>query len=178
MNTSTKNLVKAALFLACAVLLPTVFHTFRLGGQIFLPMHIPILIAAFMIPWEYAAITGFLAPLLSFLITGMPPMPSGIVMMLELTVYGAAASLLFNKYKSNLYIALILSMLSGRLVSITGNWILTALVMGKAFNFIAFMNSLFIVALPGIIIQLILVPIIVKLVKKSEKAPHNVKEAV
>lgn len=167
MNVKTKDSVKAALLLACAVLIPTAFHYLRLAGQIFLPMHIPVLIAGFMVPWKYAALCGFLAPALSFLITSMPPMPSGIVMMFELGVYGALASILYRKFRINIYLSLVITMLAGRFVSILGNFILANLFLGTAFELMKFINTLFVIALPGIIIQLIIVPVIVKLTCRS-----------
>lgn len=168
MTKRTRDLVKAALLLAFAVLLPTVFHLFKLGGPVFLPMHIPVLKAGFMVSWKYASIVGFAAPFISFLITAMPPMPGGIVMMFELAVYGGLSSILYRKFKLNGYLSLIVSMLAGRLISIAGNWLLAAVFMGKAFNFAKFTSGLFIVALPGIIIQLVFVPVIVKLIEKSQ----------
>lgn len=167
MNVSTNNLVKGALLLSCAVLLPVVFHYFNLGGQIFLPMHVPILVAGFVLPWKYGALTGFLAPVLSFLITSMPQMPGGVIMMCELATYGMTASILYRKLNVNIYISLIVSMVSGRLVSIIGNWVLATLFLGRTFNLLMFSNALFIIALPGIIIQLIFVPVIVRLVDRG-----------
>ena len=62
-----------ALYLALAILLPIGFHAFGFAGRIFLPMHIPVLLAGFLVGPMAGIIVGILAPPLSHLMTSMPP---------------------------------------------------------------------------------------------------------
>lgn len=166
LNSRTRDLTTAGLLLALAVLLPLAFHAFDLG-QAFLPMHIPALLGGFLLPWTYAGIVGLLAPLLSSLLTGMPPMPYGVAMVFELAAYGAVASLLYRGLKWGQYPTLLGAMVIGRVVSGLANWTLAVLVTGKVFSLTVFMSSVTIAAMPGIVTQLILIPLVIALVRRS-----------
>jgi thiamine transporter ThiT len=84
MNIKTKDLVKAALFLALGIILPYIFHMEGgMGGQMFLPMHIPVLLCGFILGERYGLLVGILTPVLNSVITGMPPIyPVALAMML------------------------------------------------------------------------------------------------
>jgi len=83
MNPKVKFLTLTALLIAVGVLLPMVFHILSFGGPMFLPMHIPVLVAGFLLPWQFAALVGITTPLLSFFLTGMPPVPTVFTMTLN-----------------------------------------------------------------------------------------------
>jgi niacin transporter len=176
MSSKNRYLTISGLLVAIGILLPIAFHSFKLGGQIFLPMHLPVLMGGFMLPWQFAGAVGLITPFLSFLFTSMPPVPGVFGMMAELFTYGLVTSVAYNKLRLGIYPSLITSMLAGRFVSIVSNWIIAAIIMGKTFNFVKFTYGLFVVALPGIAIQLILLPILVKLIvtgsRKNE--PHKI----
>lgn len=131
-------------------------------------MHIPILIAGFILSPYFALAVGALTPLLSHLFTGMPPFPFVYVMVVELLTYGVVISILYNKKKMGIYPSLIIGMLSGRLANILCNYLVLHLIMAKPFKFPAVLAGLFVKGLPGIIIQLILIPILVKSLGKVE----------
>lgn len=169
MSSKNYNLTISGLLVASGILLPIAFHSFKLGGQIFLPMHLPAFLGGFILPWQFAGAVGLITPFLSFLFTSMPPMPGVFSMMAELFTYGFVTSLAYNKLRLGVYPSLIISMLAGRLVSIVGNWIIAAIIMGKTFNFVNFTYGLFVVALPGIAIQLILLPVLVRLILRDKK---------
>lgn len=169
MESKSYNIVLSALLLSIGVLLPIAFHMFNLGGNIFLPMHIPVLIAGFLLPWQYAGAVGAITPLLSFLLTSMPPIPSVFAMVFELFTYAVIISLTFRRFKWTIYPSLLISMVLGRIVSILGNWIIAILITHKVFNLVKFTSSLFVLALPGIIIQLIFIPIIVRIVISNKE---------
>lgn len=69
---------------------------------------------------------------------------------------------LYRKKRWGVFPSLFASLLGGRLISILGNWILIALVLGKKFSFLPVLNTLFVISLPGVAIQMVLVPLIVK----------------
>lgn len=92
MRTDAKEVVIGGLFCAIGVLLPMLFHAVGLG-RAFLPMHLPILVLGLLTSPTVAACGGFITPLASSFLTGMPPMPTALLMALELPVLGASASL-------------------------------------------------------------------------------------
>ncbi len=163
---ATLKLVLASLFTALGLLLPSVFHMFSLGGTIFLPMHIPVLLCGLVCGWQYGALVGFIVPLLSSAFTGMPPMfPVAIAMAAELAAYGAVSG--FLSKKNNVVISLVGAMLAGRAVSGIANAVLMG-VAGKPFMLSGFLTGAFVTALPGIIIQLIAIPLVMIALTKSK----------
>ena len=170
MNSKTRKLVLTALFIAIGVVLPQAFHAIPNAGSIFLPMHIPVLIAGFAVGPLFGAICGILTPILSHLIFGMPPAMMLAQMICELAVYGFMTGLLNSliKIKNPVvknYAVLILSMLSGRLAY----GILNALIFkAGSYSLQAWLSAAFITALPGIAIQLILIPILVARLRKAD----------
>lgn len=163
---STQKLVFTALCLALGLLLPTVFHMFGSGTQ-FLPMHLPVLLCGFLCGWPWGAVCGFITPLLSSLLTQMPPLfPTVPAMMLELCTYGALTGLFYRKLQLNVYISLLLSMLGGRLVSGLANAVFMG-VSGIPYGVETFVTASFVTAIPGIIIQIILIPILVMVLEKA-----------
>ena len=105
--------------------------------------------------------------LLSSLFTGMPPIfPTAPAMMLELCAYGLLTGLFYRRVKWNIYFSLISAMLAGRIVSGIANAAFMGIA-GKAYGFSAFLTASFVTAVPGIIIQLVAVPLIVICLEKA-----------
>lgn len=163
---NVQRMVEAALCVAIGVALPQAFHGIAEAGVIFLPMHIPVLLCGLLCGWSWGLACGVMTPVLSSLIFGMPPVAYLPGMVLELAVYGLMAGLLYRKLKLNLYVSLILSMLLGRVVSGLMNSIIF-LTGGNEYSFAIFFNTLFVKGLPGIIIQIILIPILVMALQKA-----------
>ena len=166
-----RKMVLAAMFLALALVLPLLTGQLKQLGNALCPMHIPVLLCGFFCGPMYGLAIGFVAPLLRFLIFSMPPlMPTGLAMAFELAVYGFMAGLMFKvlpKKKPFVYVALAVAMLSGRIVWGIAMSILAGL--GKTtFGPAAFAAGAFVNAVPGIAIQIVLVPVIVMLLKKYE----------
>lgn len=168
----------AAMFLAIALVLPFLTGQLPQIGNALCPIHFPILLCGFFCgPW-YALAIGFIAPLLRFILFSMPPiMPTGIAMCFELATYGLLAGLLYKmlpKKPVYIYISLICSMLAGRIVWGVARVILYGL--GKSeFGWAAFMSGAFINAIPGIIVQIVLIPILIMAIKKQSN--HSSSEA-
>lgn len=165
-KSKTRNLILAALCLALGLVLPSAFH-FIGAGPVFLPMHIPVILCGMLCGWQYGAACGFITPLLSSILTGMPPIfPTAPAMMLELCAYGCLSGLLYRRVKLNIYAALPLAMLGGRVVSGLAN----ALFMGvanKPYGLSAFLSGAFVTAVPGILLQLIIIPLLVVSVQRA-----------
>lgn len=166
---STKRLILAALCVALGVVLPVVFHSIANAGSIFLPMHIPVLLCGLICGWPFGLACGIATPLLSSLITGMPPVAFLPSMLCELAVYGLVSGLLMRWIKTrrlvlDLYLSLIGAMLAGRLAF----GLLNALVFrAGAYSLPVWTAAAFVTALPGIVIQLAVVPMLVLALKKA-----------
>lgn len=170
MENTTRKLVLAGLFIAIGLVLPFITGQIPEIGKQLLPMHIPVLIAGFVIGWKYGLAVGFILPILRSLLFSMPPMfPTAIAMSFELATYGCLTGLLYDRLPKKtpyIYITLILSMLGGRVV-----WGIVSLILygisGTGFGWEAFMAGAFMNALPGIIIQIIIIPIIIIALERS-----------
>ena len=164
----TRKLVLTALFLALGVVLPLALHAIPNAGSIFLPMHLPVLLCGLICGWPFGLACGVLTPLLSSLLTGMPPAAYLPSMVFELAAYGLVAGLLlrFVRTKSaaaDLYIALVGAMLAGRVVY----GALNALIFRAGdYSMALWLTASFVTALPGIVIQLVLIPILVAALQK------------
>lgn len=160
-----RQLVTAALCVAMGLLLPSVFHLFGGAGPAFLPMHIPVLLCGLLCGWQYGALCGLVVPLLSSAMTGMPVLyPTGAAMCFELACYGCVSGVLYRKW--HIYPSLVCAMLAGRAVSGCANAVFLGLG-GKAYALSAFLSTAFVVAIPGIAIQLLCLPAIVKLLESA-----------
>ena len=177
MSSKKNNLIKlvlAAFFLALALVLPFLTGQIQQIGNMLCPMHIPVLLCGFFCgPW-YALAVGLISPILRFFLFGMPPiMPIGIAMAFELAAYGVLAGVfykIFPKKIGYIYLSLVLAMIGGRIV-----WgILEVILSGLGqveFSFDIFIAGAFLRAIPGMILQLILIPILVQRLNRlgSEK---------
>ncbi len=172
---SVLKLVLGALFLALALVLPFLTGQIPEIGSMLCPMHLPVLLAGFVCGGPLAAVIGFAAPLLRFLMFGMPPIyPVGLSMAFELLTYGLVSGVLYNRVfkKKNavsVYASLLIAMAAGRVV-----WGIVRLILAGigseagSFTFAAFISGAITTAIPGILVQIILIPIIVLALKKAK----------
>ncbi|NLO49127.1 MAG: ECF transporter S component [Clostridiales bacterium] len=173
--TKTKRITITALFAAICIVLPMAFHSIPNAGSIFLPMHIPVLMCGLICGWPYGLVCGVLGPLLSSLMTGMPPMAILPGMLCELAVYGLVTGLLVNKVRTgkkilDLYIPLIIAMLFGRVFYGLMNAIIFK---AGSYSMAIWLASAFVTSLPGIVIQLVLIPLLVYSLHMSGLAGGN-----
>ena len=158
-----QTMVLAAMFLALAQVLPFLTGQIPQIGSMLCPLHIPVLLCGFFCGWPWGLTVGFVAPLLRHLVFYMPPMPGAAFMAFELATYGAVSGWLYARLprkKSSIYVSLITAMILGRVV-----WGLVQFVfMGldpTRFGFAAFWAGAVTTAIPGIIVQLVLIPVLV-----------------
>lgn len=171
-KTMTVNLTGTALCIALGLVLPMLFHMFG-AGPIFLPMHIPVLLCGLIFGWQYGAVCGLTVPLISSVITAMPPIfPTATAMMFELCAYGALAGFFYLKLRWNVYPALICAMLGGRVVSGIANVVFMNMA-SKPYGFAAFISASFVQAVPGIIIQILLIPVLILALQKAKIIVHQ-----
>lgn len=172
---TAKNIVLGALFLAIALVLPFLTGQIPEIGGMLCPMHLPVLLAGYVCGGPIAAVIGFAAPLLRFLLFSMPPIyPTGLSMAFELLTYGLVSGVLYGhvfkkKNVASIYASLLIAMAAGRVV-----WGIVRLVLAGiggdagSFTFAAFLSGAITTAIPGILVQLILVPAVVLALRKAK----------
>jgi uncharacterized membrane protein len=169
LSPKTRFVTHTALYLALAVLLPVGFHAFGVGGRVLLPMHIPVLLAGFLVGPYCGVLVGLLAPGLSHLLTAMPPPYAVPLMSLELPMYGLVAGVAYYRLRLNIYIALVLAMILGRVMFGLGLLVL-GLFINLPYTAAAFFSTggALVAGLPGIAIQIAIIPIIVAAVRRGQ----------
>ncbi|MBQ8612074.1 MAG: ECF transporter S component [Oscillospiraceae bacterium] len=166
---NTRALVFAGVCVALGVVLPVAFHSLPDGGRVFLPMHIPVLLCGLLCgPW-YGLGCGVLAPALSHLITGMPMAAALPGMLCELAVYGLVSGLVSHALRRKgrglrVYTALVCAQLAGRIVAGLVNGFIF---MAGSYSLQMWLTASFVTALPGIIAQLLLLPVLVLALEKA-----------
>lgn len=170
-NKKIINLVLSAMFLCLALLLPFLTGQIPQVGKMLLPMHIPVILCGFICGWRYGVCVGFIAPILRGVMFSNPVFfPTGFIMAFELAAYGLFAGLVYYCFKNQnivkVYLALFASMLAGRIVKC----IVQFFVLGftdEGFVFKAFIVGAFTNAIPGIILQVLLIPLIMLTLHKT-----------
>lgn len=168
-KTNVKTLVLAALFLALALVLPFLTGQIPEIGSMLCPMHIPALLCGYFCGWPWGLTVGLIAPVLRSLLFGMPPMfPVAICMAFELATYGAVSGLLYSKLpriKASIFVSLLVAMVAGRLVWGAARFLCAGLDI-SVFGLSAFWAGAITTAIPGIIVQLVLIPVLVMALEK------------
>jgi niacin transporter len=187
----TVTITGTALLLALGVVLPIVFHAIPLGGRIFLPMHLPTFVAGLILGPLAGLVVGAGSPVLSALLTGRPTVFYMIPMVLELATYGLVAGILRRKFDAvrkgtgaaaaaeqageertgraapwtSVTLALVFAMVAGRIVwTATVVWL--APVIGLKARTIAMALGAMGAGWVGMIIQLALIPPIVRAIER------------
>lgn len=169
---TVKNLVLAAMFLAIGLILPFFTGQIKEVGDSLLPMHLPVLMCGLICGWKYGAVAGFILPLLRSVSFGMPPLyPSAVSMAFELATYGLIIGIIYSRFrKKNLwavYGSLLVAMIAGRLVRGLVQTVLFGIA-GEKYTFTAFWVGGFVDALPGILLQLILIPVLMTVINTAQ----------
>ena len=170
-NKNIHNVVISALFLAIGIVLPFLTGQIPQIGSMLLPLHIPVMLCGLVCGWRYGLAIGGTLPILRSLMFGMPPLyPSALAMAFECAAYGATVGFLFEKAKwkclRSLYRSLIVAMILGRVVWGSVTFALVG-IGGEMFTFSAFIAGAFLNAIPGIVLQFILIPSIMLLLHKT-----------
>lgn len=165
---SVKSLVIAALCMALGVVLPVFLHGVPNAGSVLLPMHFPVLMCGLMCGPVYGFLCGAGTPLLSALLTGMPGAAYLPSMLCELSVYGLLCGcfsrLIHTRNRIlNDVLALLCAMLGGRVVY----GLVNALIFRAGeYSLALWWSASFVTALPGILLQLVILPPLAASLKK------------
>lgn len=157
------------MFLALALVLPFLTGQIPEVGAMLCPMHLPVLLCGFVCGWPWGLAVGFAAPLLRFAIFGMPPMPGAIAMAFELAVYGAVSGLMYRILpgkKWSIYVSLLTAMVLGRFAW-GGVQFLIAGLQHTSFTPALFLAGAVTGSVPGIILQLVLIPLLIMALEKA-----------
>ena len=166
MSKNVKQMTLAALFLALGLVLPFFTGQIPQIGSMLLPMHIPVFLCGLICGWQYGAAVGFLVPLMRSFLFGMPPLfPTAISMAFELLTYGLTVGLLYSRSRWQciraLYRCLLAAMVTGRAV-----WGVVQAVQ-------IFLAGALLNAIPGIILQLILIPVVMLALNRTGLVPFK-----
>ena len=157
-----QTLAMAAMLMAVGFILPFFTGQIPQIGGMLCPLHLPVLLCGLLCGWKYGLAVGFVLPLLRSATLGMPPMfPTGIAMAFELAAYGFLAGFLYARSRwqcvISLYRSMIAAMVSGRMVWAAVQIVLLGLG-DSGFTWQMFLAGAFLNAIPGIVLQLILIP--------------------
>lgn len=172
MSSVKKSIITAACIALCIVL-PMAFHAIPNAANIYCPMHVPALLCGLICGWPLGLLCGIAGPVLSSIFTGMPPMAYLPSMIVELAAYGFFSGLVMTflhtgRLYADLYISLVSALLAGRILA----GIAKALIFSAGkYSLAAWTASYFITSLPGLIIQLALIPSIVFALQKAALIP-------
>lgn len=168
---SLLKMTLAAFFLALAYVLPLLTGQIQEIGNMLCPLHIPVLLCGFICGWPWGLMVGFVAPLSRSLILGMPALfPTAVCMAFELAAYGAISGVMYKvlpRKKPYIYVSLLTAMLIGRIVWGAAMFVCMG-IQGGSFTFAAFLAGAFFNAIPGIVVQLVLIPILVMMLDNSK----------
>ena len=169
-----KKLILTAVCVALCIVVPMAFHSIPNGGQMFLPMHLPVLLCGMICGWPFGLVCGLLGPLLSNLTFGMPPAAMLPSMMVECAVYGATTGAMMRLVRTgrpvaDLYISMVTAMVAGRVVA----GFAKALIFTPGTAPFAWVTTSLVTGLPGIIIQLVLMPILVFALTRARLVPQR-----
>lgn len=172
--TNITKLCLASMFVALGWLMPFLSGQNTQMGNMLCLMHIPILVGGFLLGAKYGFVIGAVTPLTRFLLFGRPAIyPTALCMAFELAAYGMISGLLFGVLKKQqrihevaaIYISLIAAMLGGRVI-----WGVSRAVCGvisqSAFTWKMFLTAGFVTAVPGMLIQLLLIPAMILTINK------------
>ncbi len=177
MKNNLKNTVLAAMFLGIGLVLPFLTGQIQQIGNMLLPMHIPVLLCGLICGWQYGLAVGFITPLLRSAIFHMPVMfPNAVAMAFELCTYGLVVGYLYSHAKwqctKSLFRSMIAAMIAGRVV-----WgIVEVILLGvgaNGFTFTMFISGALLNAIPGIILQLVLIPLIMVALGRAKLVPFG-----
>lgn len=171
----TKKAVLTSACIALCIILPMIFHAIPNAGNVWLPMHIPVLLCGLVCGWKFGLLCGILGPFVSSILTQMPPAVSLPAMVCELSVYGIITGITSElirtgKTITDSVISLLISMICGRIVYGIVN---SLLFRAGNYSIQTWLTASFVTALPGIILQLVLIPAIINSLEKSGLIPQR-----
>ena len=168
------KLIFSSIFLTLAFVLPFLTGQIPKIGSMLCPMHIPVMLCGFICGWPWGMTIGLISPILRSAVLGVPILfPNALYMAFELCTYGLVCGLMYKyspQKRRYIYLSLVIAIIVGRIVLSVAK----ALLLGAGFvGFFTFLVKAFTTAIPGILIQIILVPFVVMLSEKLKIIRKN-----
>ena len=167
-----RKITYTSLFIALGLILPFLTGQVPQIGNMLCPMHIPVLLCGFLCGWPWGLLAGLIVPVLRSFLFIMPALfPAAVCMAFELGTYGMVAGLLHKKLPQkpwNVYVSLFSAMITGRIVWGVAMSICMGFT-GQAFGMAAFLAGAVTNAVPGILVQIVLIPVIVSTLEKEKR---------
>lgn len=155
-----RDILLGGFFMALALVIPILFHATGLGSAFF-PMFYPVITAGFLLPFRVSVAVGLIAPLVSALLTGMPPLfpPIAFIMAVEGLILTGLPALLFRRLKWPVVLTTVVTMAADRLLALGLVWIVSSWLdlPGKVIGLADLAKGL-----PGVALILVIVPFLVK----------------
>ena len=170
-------LTVSAMFLSLGLVLPFLTGQIPQIGRMLLPMHLTVLLCGMVCGWQYGLVVGAITPILRSVLFGMPQLyPDAVVMFFELATYGFVIGIVYHGLKKQniftAYLSLIIAMISGRAVyGVVKYLLLTAKASGYAWSL--FVADAFLNSIPGIVIQLVLIPALMLVLDRTGLLPYR-----
>ncbi len=170
-----KQIPLTAFFAALAIALPQFFHLLGLGA-VFLPMFLPVAAGAMLLSWKFALTLALIVPITSWLITGMPPLVPPIlpVIVAELAIIALSASYLRYHRGMNVWIALFTAILLDRIFLFI---LVSFLAPLFGWNHPLFSVGIVASGLPGIALQIIVIPLVMRFIKEKYPQYYNLNKS-
>ena len=164
-TSSTRHLTASALFIALGILFPILFHGTGLGS-ILLPMFWPVALSAFFLPLTFSLMVGVLTPVISFLVTGMPPISPPIlyVVIFELMALVVCEYFLFYKSHLRIFFVVLVSLFASRVVLFIFSGLIAPMLglPPKVFSLLSVIKGM-----PGVFVMIIIIPLILRKIKQE-----------
>ena len=152
-----KTYMWTAVFVACNLVLPQLFHLIPQGGVIFSPLSLVILAGAYKFGWKTGLMAALLSPLVNHSLTGMPAWEVLPVMTLKLAVLAVVAGLVAQQFKAVSVLLLIGVVLASKAIGGLGELLLTGGIDATTADFI--------VGWPGLLLQVVGTWLILKYIR-------------
>ena len=164
------NLVSASMLFAIGLILPFLTAQMQGLGNMLSPMHLPVLLCGFICGWRYGLLCGATLPLVRSFMFGMPVLyPNAVTYAFEFAAYGFFTGFVFLLFKKKnltaVYVSLVSAMLIGRAIKGIASAVCYGII-SWSYTFVMFISGAFVESLPGIVIQLVLIPVILVAIKK------------
>jgi hypothetical protein len=158
-----KTYLWAAVFVACNLVLPQVFHLIPQGGIIFSPLSLVILVGAYKFGWKTGLLAAVASPLVNHLLTGMPATAVLPVMTMKLAVLALVAGLAAQHFKTVSLPLLIGVVLVSKAIEALGELILTGGIAATLADFT--------IGWPSLLLQIVVGYLVIKFIPLSAQSP-------
>ena len=156
--TEVRTYLFAALFVACNIALPQLFHLIPQGGIIFAPLSLVILAGAYKLGWKTGLLAALASPLVNHLLFGMPAWSVMHVMVIKLATLAIIAGVTAQHYKKVTIPLLITVVLISEVIGGLSELLLTGGVSATIADFT--------IGWPGLLLQVFGTYILLKILKK------------